>query len=382
MRFAELLVENRLSPDYIRSLEIKYQGKTASNLTAAEHKSAENELQRLSIAGLRQIVSAQIPVLTDLAKQKLDAQAKGPANTIVLALQNLNLDNYKINSSMRVIVYVPAKDRKATMQLLLQRLDGAVFDRNISGSSIGGILYAGGAILVKPEGKTGDHSAGLANEKQLVDAINRFVEEVGALDITFVGDNGKRITANGVTQAISAGADTKGRKKSDVNLIASGKIIPISLKKSSAEYWESADTLWGNRADKVVEKLAAAGRVELTPVDKTRNDGAQFVKIKPEVAVRATPQETIKVVFGSDLLGTGGVVKQTFNDEHYKLEGNQLTVTADLVITEPDDIPENQRVYWLIRNDSTRTRPNHRYPGLRVLAAYASRINPKTLVLK
>lgn len=382
MRFAELVAENRLTPEYIRSLEIKYQGKTINNITAADQKSAENELKQLSAADLRQIVSAQIPVLADLAKQKLDTQAIGPANTIVSALQNLNLDDYKVNSLNRVTVYVPAKDRKATMQLLLQRLDSAVFDRNYGASSIGGIRYAGGGILVKPAGGTGEKSAGLANEKQLVDAINRFVEEVGPLDVTFVGDNGKSITARGVTQAISAGADTKGRKKSDVNLVAAGKIVPISLKKSSAEYWESADSLWGKKADSAVEQLADSGRVELTPLDKTRADGAQFVKIKPEVAVRATPEETLQVVFGSDLLGQGGVVKQTFDDEHYKLEGNQLTVTADLVITKPDDIPENQRVYWLIRNDSTRTRPNHRYPGLRVLAAYASRINPKTLVLK
>lgn len=317
----------------------------------------------------------------DLITETYEFVFEAPADDIIPALQSLNLDNYRKDSANRVTVYVPAKERKATMQTLLQRLPDAEYDKTYGASSLGGIRYAGGGILVKPAGGTGEKSAGLANEKQLVDAINRFVEEVGPLNVTFVGDNGKSITAKGVTQAISAGADTKGRKKSDVNLVASGKVVPISLKKSSAEYWESADTLWGTKADAAVEKLAASGQVELTPLDKTRADGAQFVKIKPEVAVRATPEETLQVVFGSDILGQGGVVKQTFDDEHYTLEGNNLTVTADLVITKPEDIPEKQRVYWLIRNDSTRTRPNHKYPGLRVLAAYASRINPRTLVL-
>jgi hypothetical protein len=80
-------------------------------------------------------------------------------------------------------------------------------------------------------------------------------------------------------------------------------------------------------------------------------------------------------VFGSDILaGGGGVVKETFNDEHYTLKDNHLTVTADLVIAQPEDIPENMQVYFLIRNDSSRNRPGSRYPGLRVLGSYASRV--------
>lgn len=318
----------------------------------------------------------------DLITETYEFIFEAPADEIITALQNLNLDNYRKDSANRVTVYVSAKERKATMQVLLQRLDGAEFDPGYGQSSIGGIRWNGGGILVKPAGGTGEKSAGLSNEKHLVDTINRFVAEVGPLDITFVGDNGKSITARGVTQAVSAGTDTKDRKKSDVNLVAAGKVVPISLKKSSAEYWESADTLWGNRADTTVEKLAASGQIELTPLNKTRADGTQFVKIKPEIAVRATAEETLQVVFGSDILGQGGVVKQTFDDEHYTLKGNQLTVTAELVITEPEDIPEKQRVYWLIRNDRTRNRPNHKYPGLRVLATYASRINRTTLVFE
>jgi hypothetical protein len=209
------------------------------------------------------------------------------------------------------------------------------------------------------------------------------ISEVGPLNITFVGDNGQSITANDVTEAQSVGADTANRKKSDVNLISNGKAVPLSLKKANAEYWESADTMWGNKADVLIDQLNAQGKIKLTPVEgKLRNDGTQFVKISPEVAVKATAEETMDVVFGIDILqGNGGVVKETFEDEHYKLEGNNLTVTADLVITKPEDIPDKQKVFWLIRNDSTRTRPNHKYPGLRVLAAYAKRINPNVLIV-
>ena len=306
-----------------------------------------------------------------------------PADEIVKALQNMNLDSYHRINTKRVIVTVPRAARKSTIEILLQRLPGAVYDKNMTGSSIGGIRYADGVILVKPSGSRGEQSAGLANEKQLIDTINRVVAEVGPLNVTFVGDNGKRITAKNVTKAISSGADVANRKKSDVNLMAGDRLIPISLKKSNAEYWESADTMWGDKADQLIDRLVAQKRITLTPLDKTREDGTHFVKISPEVAVPATLEDTLAVVFGSDILaGQGAVVKQSFDDEHYKLEGNNLTITADLVITSAEDIPEKNKVYWLIRNDSTRRRPNHKYPGLRVIASYASRIRSSTVIIK
>jgi len=304
-----------------------------------------------------------------------------PADDIIPDMQALGLDDYRKDSGQKVSVYVPRNERKKTIQTLLQRLPDATYDPNAPGSSLGLIAYKGGKIQIRPAGGAGTQSAGLANEQQLVDAINRFVGEVGPLDITFIGDNGKSITAKGVTKADSAGTDTAGRKKSDVNLIARNKVVPISLKKGNAEYWESADTLWGHKADQVIDKLVAAEKITLSKIGKIRKtDGAEFVKLSPEVAVQASPEESISVVFGSDILGQGGVVKQTFDDEHYKLEGNQLTVTADMVITSPQDIPEENRVYWLIRNDSSRTRPKHKYPGLRVLASYKKRINKNVLV--
>jgi hypothetical protein len=320
---------------------------------------------------------------SDIISEAYDFVFETPADEIIKTLQHLNIDNYNQINNKRVIVTVPRAERKSTLDTLLTRLPNAVYNKNMSGSSLGGINYAGGNILIKPSGSSGEKSAGLSNEKHLVDTINRFVSEIGPINVIFVGDNGKSITAKNVTQAISAGADVANRKKSDVNLMSGNRLIPISLKKSNAEYWESADTLWGNKADQLINQLVSQKRIKLTPIGKTRNDGAEFVKISPEVAIPASLEDTLAVVFGSDILtGQGGVVKQTFDDEHYKLDGNNLTITADLVITSAEDIPEKNKVYWLIRNDSTRTRPNHKYPGLRVIASYASRINKNTLIVK
>lgn len=297
------------------------------------------------------------------------------APNIIAALEKLGYTDIRQDSGNTVSVYVPNKDRISTIKTISTKLKGAKYDPNMGGSSIGGVLYAGGKIKVKPAGGTGEKSAGLENEQHLIDTINRFVKEVGPLTLTFVGDNGRKLTARNVTEAIGAGKDTAGRKKSDVNIMSNGKLVPISIKKSNAEYWESADTLFGKQADAVIDKLVATKEVTLTPTGKQTPDGRDKVSIKPEVAIKATDEQSLDVVFGSDILdGGGGVVKDTFHDEHYVLKGNHLMVTADLVITKPEDIPDNMQVYFLIRNDGSRNRPGSKYPGLRVLGSYASRV--------
>lgn len=382
MRYAELIIKENVSQAYIDNLKMQYQGKSLDTVSPAELRKAKKELTNLDNKSWRQIAAADIPVISDLARDALKDVKQMPVEKIIPDMQAIGLDNYRIDSSVKLSVYVPRAERKATIRMMLNKLD-ATYDASAGSSSLGLVMYKGVKIQVRPAGGSGSESAGLKNEAHLIETINRMIGEVGPLNITFVGDNGQSITARDVTEAQSVGADTANRKKSDVNLISNGKPVPLSLKKANAEYWESADTMWGDKADALIDQLDAQGKIKLTPVEnKVRNDGTQFVKVSPEIAVRATAEETVDVVFGTDILqGNGGVVKETFEDEHYKLEGNNLTVTADLVITKPEDIPDNQKVFWLIRNDSTRTRPNHKYPGLRVLAAYAKRINPNVLVV-
>ena len=297
------------------------------------------------------------------------------ADVIISDLSRLGYKDIRQDSGNTVSVYVPGPDRINAIKTITANLNGAEYNPNMPGSSIGGILYAGGKIKIRPAGGAGAQSAGLDNEQHLIDTINKFVNQVGPLTLTFIGDNGSEVTANNVTQALGAGKDTAGRKKSDVNVMSNSKILPISIKKANAEYWESADTLFGAQADQVVDKLAASGEIKLTPIGKQTPDGREKISIKPEVAIKATDEQSLDVVFGSDILAGGGaVVKDTFHDEHYTLKGNHLTVTADLVISKPGDIPENMQVYFLIRNDSSRNRPGSKYPGLRVLGSYASRV--------
>ena len=260
------------------------------------------------------------------------------ADVIISALSQLGYNDIRQDSGNTVSVYVPGPDRMNAIKTITANLNGAEYNPNMPGSSIGGILYAGGKIKIRPAGGAGVLSAGLDNEQHLIDTINKFVNQVGPLTLTFIGDNGSKVTSKNVTQALGAGKDTAGRKKSDVNIMSNGKLLPISIKKSNAEYWESADTLFGTQADQVVNKLAASGEIKLNPIGKQTPDGREKVSIKPEVAIKATDEQSLDVVFGSDILAGGGaVVKDTFQDEHYTLKGNHLTVTADLVISKPEE---------------------------------------------
>lgn len=301
---------------------------------------------------------------------------ESPSDEVMSDLSALGYKDFKAMSGKKVGVYVPGSQRSSTLKNILDNLPGATHNPVGGGSSLGSITYKGATIVIKPSGKQGEESAGLKNEQHLINKINEFVSKVGPLNITFKGDNGVSATAQGVTRAIGAGKDVKGRKKSDVNLSSGEKVVPISIKKRTAEFWESADSYFGKQADEIISKLEKTQKISLTPVPgKTRSDGIPVVKISPEVAIETTDQQSMDLVFGSDILtGNGAVIKETFEDEHYTLDGNNLTVTCDLVIKEPKDIPENLKVYIHIRNDSTRMRSESPYPGLRVIGSYASRV--------
>jgi hypothetical protein len=308
---------------------------------------------------------------------------ESPSDDVIADLSNLGYRDFKTISGKKVAVLVPSSERKNTFNNILAELPGAKFNPVGGGSSLGSIEYKGASIIAKPSGKQGDESAGLENEKHLIRKINEFVSEIGPLDITFVGDNGVSVTARGVTEAVGAGKDTKGRKKSDVNLVSGGTSVPISIKKRTAEFWESADTYFGKQADEIITKLAKEKLITLTPVPGMvrQSDKTPIVSISPEVAIETTDQQSVDLVFGSDILaGNGAVIKETFEDEHYTLEGNKLTVTCDLVIKEPKDIPDELKVYIQIRNNKSRNRPGSPYPGTRVIAVYASRVKRSLIV--
>lgn len=298
--------------------------------------------------------------------------------TVIKTLDSLGYSNIKKMSSRRIAVLIDgsASDRLAALQKITDALesDGAVWDQSPSSvSSIGMVKVGNMSILAKPAKRQGGKSAGLGNESILVDKINETISNFGlgaeGLNVEFVGAGAGKFLVQNVTSAVGAGAETAGRKKSDVNLISVDGITPISIKKDNAQYWESADSYYGQRAADKIEQLISAGEIEMV-------DRGGYYNIVPNIAIAASPEETEAVVFGSDLLGSGAVIKRTFRDSDFSYDENKnlLTIQATYIITDLSHVTGEYEVWFLVRNDRTR-KSVPGYPGIRVLAAYQKRIN-------
>lgn len=248
------------------------------------------------------------------------------------------------------------------------------FDKSTNLSSIGHLVIDNTFLVTaKPKNRQGTASAGVDNEVMMVQEINNAIKDSDNRSITLIfKEGGKTFKIPDVTEAIRAGADTAGRKKSDVNIVSGKKMIPISLKKNNAENWESADSYWGQIARGYVDAAVENGDVKLEQEGKV-------YKITPNLAVKSTKEEKTNVVFGSDILpGKGAVIKKTFSKSDFKFDGkkNILTINVTEIIRSLADIEGSPSDVWfLIRNDKTRLGSPIGYPGLRVLAVYASRVN-------
>jgi len=241
-------------------------------------------------------------------------------------------------------------------------------------SSLGGIVFANNPlkIVVKDSGKQGEKSAGVANELEIASLIQSVIQKYGTADITFVDKDGHKLNIENATEVVTAGRDTGGRKKADVLIKSETSRLPVSIKKLNADMWESADSMIGQRAREVIDKLVSEGYVELKQIGK-RSNGAPVYALSKEIVMEPTEQEALAAIFGSDINPEGGVVIQTFKPEHFKQEGNKVTIEAHAVITNKDEIPESHVLLWILRNDSTRNSKAIGYAGIRPLGVTLQR---------
>jgi hypothetical protein len=241
-------------------------------------------------------------------------------------------------------------------------------------SSIGGIEFADSPvkILVKDTGNQGNQSAGVANEIQMASLLQSVIERYGKVNVTFVDPRGKTLVIDDCTSVEVAGRDTGGRKKADVVLRSPERSLPISIKKLTAEAWESADNLFGKKARGILDQLIRDKQVKLNKLEKTR-DGMPVFALSKEVVIEPTEEEAMSAIFGSDLNPKGGIIIQTFEPEHFVQTGQDVTIEAHAVIASRADIPESHLMVWLLRNDPSRNSLALGIPGIRVMGATLTR---------
>tara|TARA_R100000005_G_C4960661_1_gene177474 strand:- start:217 stop:1188 length:972 start_codon:yes stop_codon:yes gene_type:complete len=297
-------------------------------------------------------------------------------------LRGLGYNNLRSISAKRVAILTNG-DRTSILQSVAQELSeefGAVYNPSPTTSS-GSLISSVGAIdlngnkmiLARPANRQGGNSAGLSNEAALVNNIQHHLNDWGTLTVIFTGA-GKRVKVEGVNGVRSVGGSTADRSKSDVELTTTtGQSFPISIKKNNAEYWESADRLWGETAGRVLDFLVEKGDITIN----RSGNVSQFGPGTTGVSLPCSNAEKTDFVFGNDILGNGIIVKQTFNPANFKWseDTGTLTVSCSKVFKTLNDITSSsENPHILIRKDRTRSSiPG--YPGMRVLCTYQSRAN-------
>lgn len=308
---------------------------------------------------------------------------------VVAALANVGYEEIKDKASnkIEVLVQMPDGERKdefrkqvlSDILALLKKDLGAynpAYSEDPKLSSLGGIVFQNSSvsIVIKDSGVQGEKSAGVANELEMASVIQSVVEKYGSANVTFKDPRGKKMSIKNCTNVEVAGRDTANRKKADVVLRSQKGALPVSIKKVNADMWESADSLFGEKAKEIIQRLVKQGVVTLhkisDSVDKKTGKTTPVYKLDKEIVVEPTPEEGLTAIFGSDLNPKGGVVVQTFKPQHFVQEENNITIDCHAVITSKEDIPESHLMVWLIRNDSTRNNP---LPGLRTLGVTLAR---------
>mgnify|MGYP006284433657 CR=1 FL=1 len=288
-------------------------------------------------------------------------------------LQSLGYKKISQMTSSKVAI-LTEENRIDVLEDVAKKSGGKYHKTPLAESSVGKVTIGDFIVLAKPASKQGGASAGLGNEKMLVDTINKACKK-GPINIVFYESGTKKYKVNGCVHAVSVGRDVSGRKKADVVLTDSkGNKFPISVKKDDAEMWESADTYY---ADKALKAIKAAMNGKKTSLIKHTG----YYTIEPNIAVKATTAETKDVVFGSDIAAqSGAIITKTYSSTSFTQSGDTLTIKVSDIITTMSDISTDKKVYFLIRNDKTR-RSLDKYPGLRVLAVYQARINKNVQVI-
>ena len=215
--------------------------------------------------------------------------------------------------------------------------------------------------------KAGIYHRGIQNEFFYLNKIEKHLETKKSLNL-IITDNKYELSYE-ICEILSVQRDTSNRKKSDINMVdINGNIIPISIKKDSAEMWESADSYWAENAKLIIEDNKSLLSYE---------NGVY--RVVPNLAVIATQEEKRDVIFGSDILNRGMVLVKTFrnSDFQYDEKTNTLIVTVSKIVLESDDLDD---IYFLIRNDRSR-KSSKILPGIRVVAVSNTRITSNVKVV-
>ena len=218
---------------------------------------------------------------------------------------------------------------------------------------------------------------GVSNEDYIVGVIQRTLRKQPELTIVFVSGS-TQYKLEGIREIINKSKDHYDRKKADFVLLdAHNHEYPISIKTDNGEYWESADSYYGEKARKKIDYAAYNHKIDLDYNVKTDS----YI-ITPQIAIQATPKEANDVIFGNDILPHGAVIKRTFTHKDFALNKDVLIIMCTDIIKSYNEVKNTPlEPYFFIRNQERRNCISLGYKGLRVICMYKSRLSNNILVV-
>lgn len=310
---------------------------------------------------------------------------------IELKLRKLGYTNFKNKTSNRIAIVIDG-DRSAVLRKVAEifKDQGAIYNPNyqtpvVNGkggnqiSSLGVVNIGNKIVFTRPLSKQGNKYAGVSSEFSFVNGINKYLDTgygvFHTITVVFKGP-GRTIVVDKVLIAEYVGSNTSDGKKSDVNLIRLGApTFKVSLKKSNAQIWESARSSYGFKASSIIDSLEKSGDIKLIRTGTQVEFGPGITG----VAIPTSDSEKTDFIFGSDILGNGAVVTQTFlGDNNFIWDEKNLILTVNCLklydsLSQVKNSSEDP--YILIRSGKDRSLDGSEYyRGLRVQAVYKSRL--------
>lgn len=214
---------------------------------------------------------------------------------------------------------------------------------------------------------------GIKNEIYLEKAINQVIwDTMTALTVVFDG-GGRKVVLKDVRGSKRVGGDVSDRKKADIQILTRSTKIPVSIKMDNASFWESADTYWGENAKKMLD----------TAEDENKLDAdvrGEFMRLNKPVGTDAYRYEERDVVFGSDIVSNGFIVKKTFKSTDFKYDGESHTLHVDCtrLYKTQNDMKEEDRAWFVVRNNRNARSKNIGIHGVVVDAVPKKRVSATT----
>lgn len=269
---------------------------------------------------------------------------------------------YKKDTKTRINVFV-SKEIKLdasnrlnpnSSQYIFPGIEGKYYGfKQIPGvtSSTGALVTDQGIILQlkPPPGQSIGHS-GKANEDFLLQKVNSFIEEADTPVEIVLKEPNKKIVLNNIVRVIDTSRETNA--KADIAFISSDdQSYRFSIKQNNAEFWGSEKSRWKDAIKKLLLRLEEKNKIKL----ETHKEHAEVIVVKPEVAIKLSPKDAMRVVFGDDLIGKdSGVFRQTFNDSHFIPGESTLTIEVTKIIEDLSDLDEEDWPWLIVCNNSAK----------------------------